>query len=137
MSEDETQIRDLVQHWHRATAAGDIKAVLALMTDDVIFLTAGREPMTKSEFARLSGGPSGTPRPKFEARQEIHEVEVSGSLAFMRSGLSITVTPPGATDCIERAGQTLTVFKKVGERWLLARDANLLVPKSTFSVAAK
>lgn len=127
MSKDEIQIRDLVQRWHSATMTDNTAAVLALMTDDVIFLTSGREPMSKSEFAALSSGPTGTPRPQLVAQQEIHEIEVSGSLAYMRSSLAITVTPPGATAPIERAGQTLTVFKKIGDRWLLARDANLLV----------
>jgi uncharacterized protein (TIGR02246 family) len=136
MSEDETQIRGLVQRWHAATKAGDIEAVLALMTDDVVFLTPGREPMSKSEFAALSAGPPGAPRPQFDARQELHEVEVSGPLAFMRSSLAVLVTPPGATAPIERAGQTLTVFRKIGGYWLLARDANLLAPKPPSSVAA-
>jgi uncharacterized protein (TIGR02246 family) len=41
MNADEQAIRDLVASWHRATAAGDVDAVLALMADDVIFLVAG------------------------------------------------------------------------------------------------
>ena len=56
MSKDEIQIRDLVQRWHSATMTDNTAAVLALMTDDVIFLTSGREPMSKSEFAALSSG---------------------------------------------------------------------------------
>lgn len=63
-----------------------------------------------------------------EGRRYAHEVEVSGSIAFMRSSLVVTVQPPGV-DPMERTGQTLTVFRKIGGRWLLARDANLLVPK--------
>jgi uncharacterized protein (TIGR02246 family) len=136
MSEDEKQIRSLVDRWRSATIAGASEAVLALMTDDVIFLTPGREPMSKSEFSTMSSGASGLPRPQIDVRQEIHEVEVSGSLAYMRSSLAIQVTLPGATAPIERAGQTLTVFKKIGGTWLLARDANLVAPKSTSSETA-
>jgi ketosteroid isomerase-like protein len=55
------------------------------------------------------------------------EVQVSGDMAFLWSRLSVSVTPPGADAPIERAGHTLTVFRRVDGRWLLARDANLLV----------
>lgn len=137
MSKDEAEIRGLVQRWHAATKAGDIEAVLAMMTDDVVFLTPGRHPMSKSEFAALSAGPPGALRPQFDVRQVVREVEVSGSLAFMRSGLVVVVTPPGAAAPIERAGQTLTIFRKIDGHWLLARDANLLIPRPASSVAAR
>jgi uncharacterized protein (TIGR02246 family) len=126
MSEDEAEIRALVAAWHRGTQAGDTAAVLALMTDDVVFLVAGRPPMDKTEFEALSTSAPGTPRPKFSATQEIHEIQVSGSLAFLRSTLTIRRESAEADRAIERHGSTLTVFKRVDGRWLLARDANLL-----------
>lgn len=61
------------------------------------------------------------------AQSEIQEVRVEGTMAYMWSHLMVNVTPPGAGDPIERAGHTLTVFRKVSGRWLLGRDANLLV----------
>jgi ketosteroid isomerase-like protein len=100
------------------------------MTDDVVFLVPGRRPMHKAEFEALSRVPIGSPRPKFEISTEIQEIHVSGDLAFLWSKLSVAVTPPGATQPIERAGHTLTVFRRVGGKWLLARDANLLAPVS-------
>jgi len=45
MSADEQAIRDLVAHWHRATAAGDVDIVLGLMADDVVFLVPGQPPI--------------------------------------------------------------------------------------------
>ena len=45
MERDEDAIRAVVATWHRATAAGDVDAVLALMTEDATFLGAGRPPM--------------------------------------------------------------------------------------------
>ncbi len=137
MSEDESQIRNLVSRWHSATKSGDIEAVLELMTDDVIFLTPGRAPMSKSEFAGLSAGTPGAPRAELDIRQDVHEVEVSGSIAFMRSSLDVAIKPTGGTVGVERTGQTLTVFKKIGEKWLLARDANLLAPKTPSPTAEK
>lgn len=99
---------------------------LVIMTDDVVFLVPGREPMGKAEFSALSRVPIGAPRPKFDSNSEIQEVQVSGDIAYLWSRLSVTVTPAGASQSTERAGYTLTVFRRVGGNWLLARDANLL-----------
>jgi uncharacterized protein (TIGR02246 family) len=130
MSDDEAQIRNLVAQWQASTKAGQTQTVLDLMTDDVVFLVPGRPPMIKDEFAALSASPPGVPRPQFQSTQDIREVEVSGDMAFMWSALTVAVTPPGATQPIEREGHTLTIFRKVKGRWLLARDANLLTTKS-------
>lgn len=128
MLSDEEQIRALVQTWQSATKAGDIDTVLGLMTDDVVFLVPGRQPMRKAEFAELSRVPPGSPRPKFEGTSEIQEVQVSGDMAFIWIKLSVAVMPPGASQPIVRAGHTLTILRRVGGKWLLARDANLLSP---------
>ena len=127
MRTDEQQIRDLVAKWLAASKAGDIDTVLGLMTDDVVFLVPGRAPMHRQEFAALSRMPAGSTPPQIDARSEIQEIEVSGDVAFMWTRLSMVVTPPGGQP-MERAGHTLSLLKRVGGRWLLARDANLLVP---------
>jgi uncharacterized protein (TIGR02246 family) len=126
MPSEEDQIRDTVAQWHAASRAGDIDTVLGLMTDDVVFLLPGRPPMRKAEFAELSRVAPGGPAPTMESTQQIEEITVSGDLAYMWSRLQVRVTPPGATQPIERAGHTLTIFRRENGRWLLARDANLL-----------
>lgn len=50
MQDEERKIRGLLDAWWRATEAGDVDAVLALMADDVVFLTPGGEPFGKAEF---------------------------------------------------------------------------------------
>ena len=125
---DEEQIRTLVETWHAATRAGDVDTVLGLMTEDVVFLVPGRPPMQKAEFAALARVPPGSPRPKFEGTSDIQEIQVSGDMAFLWARLSVSVTPPGSSEPMERAGHTLTVFRRVDGKWLLARDANLLSP---------
>lgn len=127
MTSDEAQIRTLVDIWQAATQAGDVDTVLGLMTDDAVFLVPGRPPMDKAEFAKLSRVPPGAPRPKFESASEIMEVQVSGDLAYLWSRLSVRATAPDADPPIERAGHTLTIFRRVDGEWRLARDANLLV----------
>jgi uncharacterized protein (TIGR02246 family) len=75
MSPDEQQIRDLVARWMAATIAGDTATVLSLMTDDVVFLVAGRqEPMLgKAGFAgALPPPPSAdVPAPTIDGTSDI------------------------------------------------------------------
>jgi len=131
MKTDEEMIRDLVATWMSATQAGDVATVLSLMTDDVVFLVAGRPPFGKREFAELMKPPaSGTPQPKIDGKSEIQEIEVVGDVAWMRSRLSVEMTPPGGAT-VKRAGHTLSVLRKQGGKWQLARDANLLTPVNT------
>jgi uncharacterized protein (TIGR02246 family) len=57
MKSDEREIRQLVATWMTATKAGDIDAVLKLMTEDVVFLVAGQPPMIgKAAFAAAAKG---------------------------------------------------------------------------------
>lgn len=126
MLTDEEQIRALVETWHAATKSGDVDAVLSLMTDDVVFLAPGREPMGKSEFATMSKGPAGSVRPNFEINAVILEIQVTGDVAFMRTHMDVKVLPSGAQEPIHRTGQTLSVLRKNGGQWRVARDANLL-----------
>jgi ketosteroid isomerase-like protein len=52
---------------------------------------------------------------------------VLGDWAYMWSRLTVVVTPPAA-QATTRTGYALSIFKKQGGKWLLARDANMLAP---------
>jgi uncharacterized protein (TIGR02246 family) len=125
---DEQQIRQTVADWMAATKAGDIERVLSLMTEDAIFLTAGNPPMNKIEFAKASKSQASSGM-DIDGRSDIKEVEVCGDWAYIWSHLSVHVTPPQGKP-VMRLGHTLTVFRRQQNRWLLARDANLLGPAS-------
>ena len=125
---DEQQIRELVATWMSATRSGDVATVLNLMTDDAKFLVAGRPPFGKREFAKALEPPTpGTPMPTIDGHSDIQEIHVEGNLAYIVSQLTVDVTPPGGPTT-RRSGNTLTVLRKQGGRWQLARDANLLTP---------
>lgn len=126
MSNDEQAIRQLVAEWMAATRSGNTQAVLDLMTEDAIFLIPGRPPMNKAGFAAASQAPSGT-RPSIEGTSDIREIHIEGSTAWMWSHLTVAMTPADGSPAIRREGHTLTVLRKEQGRWLLARDANLLV----------
>ena len=116
---DERQIRDVIDRWQKATRAGDLPSVLALMADDAVFLTPGSPPMTKDAFA------SAFRKITEPINQEIKEIRVSGDIAYCWSNLSLTI------DGKTRAGHILTVFRKgEGGSWVLSRDANLLTERA-------
>ena len=126
MNTDEREIRQLVADWMAATKAGDVDRVLSLISEDAVFLTPGHSPMTKADFARASRSQSSS-GVTIEGRSDIMEVQVFGDWGFMLSHLSVTTTPDQGNP-VERTGHTLTVFNKQNNKWLLARDANLLAP---------
>jgi uncharacterized protein (TIGR02246 family) len=92
------------------------------MTDDVVFSVPGHEPFGKEAFASASRGMEGV---RMEGTSDIRELVVLGDWAYLRNFIAMTVTPPDGAP-VKRAGYTLTILRKVGGRWLLARDANLV-----------
>jgi uncharacterized protein (TIGR02246 family) len=122
---DEQAIRKLIDDWMQATARGDIEAVLSMMSDDVVFMTTGREPFGKKEFAAQSQGLKDV---KVEGVAQPVEIKVLGDWAYLRNHISVTMTKPGGQP-MKRAGYTLTVLNRQPDgRWVITRDANLLPP---------
>ena len=123
MSEDERAIRELVETWMDASRRGDLATVLDLMTDDVLFLTPGREPFGKEAFKVASEAMRGV---ELDGRAEIEELQVLGDWAWIRNHIEMTLTPPDG-ERMQRSGYTLTVLRKGADgRWRLFRDANLV-----------
>lgn len=127
MQTDEDEIRQLVSTWMTATKAGDVDAVLSLMSDDVLFLVTGQPVMRKAGFAAAAKAISGENAPQFDSTSEIQEIQVLGDWAFMWAKLTVVVAPPVGKP-VTRAGHTLSILKKEGGKWRLARDANMLAP---------
>jgi uncharacterized protein (TIGR02246 family) len=59
MSDDERDIRELIATWMESSMAGDVDAVLSLMTADVVLLVAGQEPFGREAFAATSNAMRG------------------------------------------------------------------------------
>jgi hypothetical protein len=53
---------------------------------------------------------------------------VVGDWAFMWTKLTVVVTPSGSAPSMTRAGYTLSILKRENNKWVLARDANMLTP---------
>ena len=128
MQSDEQEIRQLVSTWMTASKAGDVDTILSLMADDVVFLVPGQPVMCKADFAVAARAQSGQGAPQFDGRSEIQEIRILGDWAFMWTKLTVVVTPPGGAQSMTRAGHALSILKKQNGKWVLARDANMLVP---------
>ncbi|HKU14481.1 MAG TPA: SgcJ/EcaC family oxidoreductase [Steroidobacteraceae bacterium] len=120
---DEQAIRKLIDDWMQASARGDLDAVLSMMSDDVVFMTAGREPFGKQEFAAQSAGMKDV---RIEGVARPVEIKVLGDWAWLRNHISVTITPK-AGQPMKRAGYTLTILNRRPDgRWVITRDANLM-----------
>lgn len=130
MTPDEHAIRDVVATWHRATAAGDIDTVLGLMAEDAVFLVAGHPPL-RGRAAFSAGLRNVLASHRIESAADINEIQISGSLAYCWTTLTVRVIPNAGGKPGVRTGSALSVFRKQSDRsWVLARDANLLADAS-------
>jgi uncharacterized protein (TIGR02246 family) len=126
MTDDEQEIRKLMDAWMSASQAGDVPAVLDLMTQDVIFMTPGQPPFGRKEFAAISEGMKGA---TMVGRSEPQEIEVFGDHAFVRNYIQISLARPGGLPK-RMSGYAMSILRKEADgRWRLARDANLVLPE--------
>jgi uncharacterized protein (TIGR02246 family) len=128
VSDDERAIREVIAEWLRASAAGDTEKVLSLMADDVVFLVPGQRPLGKEAFAAAQRGLGAY---RLDANSQVREIAVSGDSAYCWTDLTFTMTPTSGGTAIRRSGNTLSIFRRLGDgRWVLARDANMLTVES-------
>lgn len=126
MTEDEKQIRAAIGKWHDATAEGDVDAILELMSEDVVFLVGGHEPMRGRE-AFAAGLRSLLETHRIQSSGIVQEVVVSGGLGYSWTQLRVSTTLRSGGEEMIGTGSTLSIFRKeLNGAWLLARDANLL-----------
>ena len=126
MPDDKQQIRDLIDAWARASAAGDLEKILSLMDEDAVFLRAGHPPMRGRE-AFAAQFQQAIEQVRIEASSDIQEIYVAGDIAYCWNQLSVTMTPLKGGTPMRHTGPVLTIFRKEADgNWVLSRDANLL-----------
>ena len=126
--DDARQIRQLVDSWIAASKAHDLPALMDMMTDDVVFMTPGRAPFGKAEFAADVERTKGV---AIDARAEVQEIEVFGPRAYIRNHVRVELTSPGQAPK-RVSGFAMSVLRKEADgRWRIARDANLVMPEQT------
>jgi uncharacterized protein (TIGR02246 family) len=123
---DEQAVRQVIDDWMTATAAEDVDKISTLMTEDVVFLIAGHEPI-RGRKTFIDGQREMFKHVSVEVKSDIKEIQVSGTLAYCWNHLTVNVQPKDGGAAVSRSGFVLSVMKKnpAGE-WQLYRDANLL-----------
>ena len=127
VGQDEKQIRVLIDLWCEASAAGDLAAQFNLMTPDVVFLTPGRAPMRREEFAAQFR--AAIEVVTIQCRSNVQEITITGDLAVCWNLLEVSFTPIEGGDTHKHAGNVMTAFRRGADgQWRIWRDANLLTP---------
>src|SRR5437667_11272102 len=111
MPDDKQQIRDLIDAWAQASAAGDLEKILSLMDEDAVFLRAGHPPMRGRE-AFAAQFHQAVEQVRIEATSDIQEIDVSGDMAYCWNKLSVTMTPLKGGSAMRHTGTVLTVLRK-------------------------
>ena len=126
MTDDARQIRELIDSWIAASNAGDVPALMDMMTDDVIFMTPGRPPFGKAQFAADSERVKGA---AIDAHAEVQEIDVFGPRAYIRNHIQVELTSQGQAPR-RVSGYAMSILRKEADgRWRIARDANLVMPE--------
>jgi uncharacterized protein (TIGR02246 family) len=122
---DTAKVRALVEAWCAASEAGDLDALLPLMTDDILFLTPANPPMTRAAF--IAGFSAMQGKVRIACHSNIQEITIDGPLAILRNQLVVEIHPLSGGDPIRHAGDVLSVLRRGPDgQWRLWRDANLL-----------
>ena len=103
MTDDERAIRQLVDTWIAATQKGDLRAVLKLMADDVVFMVPGQSSFGKEAFA------IGFKQMKdvgISVTSDIQEIEIFDDLAYIRNYLEISNCSPWGNDATLGTGSS-------------------------------
>jgi uncharacterized protein (TIGR02246 family) len=125
---DERAIRDFIQTWLRASAAGDVEKMLTMLAEDVVFLLPGQSPMRGRE-AWAQRYRAVVPKFRIEGKAE---VQVFGEMAYCWTQLTVTMTPIAGGPANRSSGYTLSILRKQADgRWVIFRDANLLTPENS------
>ena len=126
MQSDEQAIRQMVETWLAASQQGDSETLLNLMSDDVLFITPGREPFGKEAFASKDQQMKDM---EIDGNIDIKEIKVLGDWAWMHSFLRITFTKAG--ESTKHSGHILTILtRRPDGQWVIKRDANFVAPET-------
>ena len=127
MNADEQAIRRLHADWIAAVNAADLPRLLGWMTEDVLLMSPGGQPIGREVFREVFT--SAHDELQVRCTSELVELEVLGDRAWSRCHDTLTVTPRAGGDTTRLVGDRLTIYRRGDDgHWRLARDAHTLTP---------
>lgn len=121
--EDVAAVLTAIAAWDVATRKGDRSALMALVTDDCVFMAPGMAPMIGR--ATLESILEGYEQLTLEPLFDLQELVIAGEWAFAwgRDELTAVVRSSGAVR--SAAGWAVTILHREGDgRWRFARGIN-------------
>jgi uncharacterized protein (TIGR02246 family) len=129
IEKDKESITRWFESWLKSTREGDLETVHGLIADDAVFLVPGNDVMKKIPFAKaVTFDPSTESAFQIETKSDIKQIEVFGDMAYMWSKTEVTILPKNGDPEMKLAGNSLTILKRNGAKWLMVKDANTIVP---------
>lgn len=127
---DIAAIRRLYQDWIAAGKAGNVEALLGMVTEDALFLAPGAPPMRGRE-AMEAAYQIAFSRHRIEQGFDEEELVLAGGWAFCRGRESFTATPWDGGPPVTLAGRRALSILKKGEDgiWRFARGISNDGPK--------
>lgn len=119
------EIESAIRGFKRAYDAGNLDAVLAYYTDDLIKMRQGAEAETKKVTAQRVSSVFANFSSKVDVI--VDEIIVEGNLAFTRGSFQVTLTPKAGGEKIVMERRYLEVWRKVNGEWLVARTMDNFV----------
>lgn len=123
MSQDEQEIRQLIETWMESMRLGYTKRALSVIADDTAFFLPGHARLAKADFEAAS-----ITMPTFirEVDSQVEEVKIYGDVAYCVNRLTVITIPRKGGDTLTRQGYALTILEKRQGAWKIVRDANTL-----------
>jgi len=119
MSDDEREIRSLIETFAAAHAAGHLQGVLDCYSDDLVKLRNGSPAETKAVVAERIAQVFEKYHSKVDAT--VDEILVDGDLAVVRGNFTVSLTPKSGGDEQTFERRYLEVWRRAEGRWLVAR----------------
>ena len=124
--EDERAIRAWFDQWLEASATGQLDVARSLIDDDAVFLLPSAGRMGKESYAAAATATD--PNTDFELDCAIEEIKILGDHAWLVARLGLTMTDKRSGTITQMDGHSLSVLQRQGDRWVVVRDANTMVP---------
>ena len=116
---DQEAIESAIQAFVNAYNSGNLEAMLACYSDDLIKLRQGAPAETKHQVAQRVAAVF----TKFNSKVDvtIDEINVAGDLAITRGNFTVTLSPRDGGKRQSVSRRYLEVWRKENERWLVMR----------------
>jgi uncharacterized protein (TIGR02246 family) len=123
---DTEAIHQLYKKWFGALEGGDVEGFLALLTDDFILKAPGQPPVSdRAAFRRALEGLHAMYSER--VRYTLEEIEVSGTMAWVRLTEETTLTPKRSGQELRISGTHLAILARQPDGgWKVRREVSSL-----------